>query len=150
MNKKTVVLFLSLLFCVLLGMSDSFAQTENHKWKTLTTLKQYLWYDSSQLDTITANQFAIWIIELHKPQIEIDGIKGKINRTKTLYLVDSTRKKYGIQQVVYYDNANKEVSNISYGADKLTDTYKYCFPILKNSFMNNLFAELAKTQNVRK
>ena len=150
MNKKTSVLFVSLLLGVLLGMGTGFAQSETHKWKTLTTLKQYLWYDSSQLDTITSNQFSIWIIELHKPQIEIDGISGKINRTKTLYVVDSVRRKYGIEQVVYYDNANRELSNIKYETAILTDTYKYCFPILKNSFMNNLLAEFEKNQKSRK
>lgn len=119
-------------------------QADGHKWRSLTTTPQLLWVDATQLDTISAAEFEIWIVELHKPAVTIDGISGKVNRTKTLYTVSRTENKFGIKKVVYYNNANKEIWHYDYQPADISNGLKYCFPINKNSFLEKIFESIDK------
>ena len=132
------------VFLILLLGQASFAQSENHKWKVLFSGAKNLWYDGSQLDTVTAQQFDIWIIELHKPTLSVDGVKGKISRTKTLYSIDREVWKYGLKKVVYYNNVNTELARYAYENSDSGGTTVYYFPISNNELFDAVFKELDK------
>ena len=122
------------------------AQSEDHKWKALLSGSRLAWYDGSQLDTITSGRFEIWVIELHKPAIDIDGVAGKVTRTKSLYCVDREAQKYGLEKIVYYNNVNTELARYVYESDISYAEAKYSFPIMNNDVFNALFQELDKKQ----
>lgn len=127
-------LLVSFFLCV-----SCYAQVDAHKWRTLTQTPQLLWVDGVQFDTTKSDPFEIWVLELHKPALTIEGISAKVNRTKTLYAVNRKEHKYGIKKVIYYNNANKEIWRYDYNTAKLHDELKYNFPIPNNSFLQKLF-----------
>ncbi len=139
-------IIIAVLLLGTLAGSSLLGQSENHKWKTLLTGTRFVWYDGPQLDTVSASRFDIWTIELHKPPIDIDGIEGKIVRTKTLFCVDRESAKYGLKKVVYYDKVNTELGRYSYETDDTVPESKYYFPILNNPLFEALFKELDRKQ----
>ena len=139
--KNSAILLVLLLLSI---TSFAFAQTENHKWKTLMTGRRNVWYDLSQLDTIKSQQFDIWTIELHKPPITIDGVEEKVTRSKTLYSIDRSVEKYGLKKVVYYNNVNAEIARYAYDSDESMSATKYYFPTLNNTIIEAIFSELNK------
>lgn len=127
-----------------------FSQSENHQWKPLIINDSVkTWFDANMADTISSEIFSIWLLELHKPPIEFEGIKSKITRSKTLYLVNKTDMKYGIDEVVYYDQANREIERFKYNLSKFDEEFRYTFPILNNKLFDKFFSELTKS-NERK
>ncbi len=133
---------LFLILCAFLIGSATFAQSENHKWKVLFSGEKNLWYDSTQLDTVTTTRFDVWVIELHKPVLTLDGVAGRISRTKTLYSIDREVGKYGLKKVVYYNNVNTELARYSYESDENTESTKYYFPIINSDVFSAIFKVL--------
>jgi len=134
---------------LLLGLSAIHAQP-THNWKPLILNNtQKIWYDRSQLDTITTPVFEVWLLEMHRPPLSLEGISDNIMRTKTLYIVDLHQYKYGLKQVVYYDPSNQIIKSFNYDTNELTDEYKYIFPITDNSFMQQLVDELLRLRKLK-
>lgn len=120
-------------------------QTTTHNWKPLVINDdQRMWYDRSQLDTINTPTFDIWILEMHRPSLSLEGISDNIMRTKTLYAVDLQSYKYGLKKVAYYDPSNQLIKSFQYDTNSATEEYKYIFPITENSFMQKLVDELLR------
>lgn len=136
-----------MIFLLVLGFSQTGilrAQSEDHKWKTLLNGERNFWYDSSQLDTVSVPKFDLWVIELHKPAITVDGVPGKVSRTKTLYAIDREAQTYGLLKVVYYNNVNTELARYSYAGDDSLTVTKYYFPIIRDELFTAIFKELDK------
>lgn len=132
-----------LFFISFLLVQNFFAQV--HKWKPIEVNDSIrIWYDSGQIDTLKATKFEVWILELYKPMISMEGINEKIMRAKTLYAVDLENFSYGIKKIVYYDSSNREIVKYDYDIDKYPDEQKYSFPILQNSVLDKLILELRK------
>lgn len=124
-----------------------FSQSENHQWKPLIINDSMkTWFDANMVDSISSDIFSIWFLELHKPPLEFEGFKSKITRSKTLYLVNKTEMKYGIDEVVYYDQANREIERFKYNLAKLDEEFRYTFPILNNKLFDKFFSELNKSK----
>jgi len=139
---------LIMLLCVIPQFSNG--QSETHNWKPLIINDtQKLWYDRSQLDTINNPNFDIWILEMHRPVISLEGIADNIMRTKTLYTVDLQAYKYGLKTVVYYNPSNQVIKVFKYETNSLTEGYKYIFPITENSFMQTLVDELLRLRKLK-
>jgi len=140
-----------LIFCTLfLAAQFTNGQNVTHNWKPLTIDEtQRMWYDRSQLDTINNPTFDIWILEMHRPTLSLEGISGNIMRTKTLYTVDLQAYKYGIKQVVYYDPSNQIIKSFRYDTNSLTEGYRFIFPITERSFMQKLVDELLHIRKLK-
>jgi len=139
--------YLIIFFLLFIGAKFSNGQSDNNNWKPLIIDNtQRIWYDRSQLDTINSPTFNIWILEMHRPTLSLEGISDNIMRSKTLYIVDLQQYKYGIKQVVYYDPSNKMIKSFKYDTNTLTENYKYIFPITENSFMQKLVDELLRVR----
>lgn len=133
---------LLILFLLCTGI---FAQSENHQWKPLIINDSVrTWYDANMSDTTTTEVFFIWILELHKPPIDFEGFKSKVTRSKTLYLINKIEMKYGIEEVVYYDQANREIERFKYNLTKVEEEFRYTFPILNHRLFDKFFLELNK------
>jgi len=142
--------YLVIFFVLLLAANFSNAQSANNNWKPLIIdATQRIWYDRSQLDTVDTPTFNIWILEMHRPNLSLEGISDNIMRTKTLYMVDLQRYKYGIKEVVYYDPSNQIIKSFKYDTNSLTEDYKFIFPITENSFMQKLIDELLRIRKLK-
>ncbi|MCK9426271.1 MAG: hypothetical protein M0Q21_09565 [Ignavibacteriaceae bacterium] len=140
-----------LLFILLfITVRFSNGQNENHNWKPLIINDaQRIWYDRSQLDTINNPAFDIWILEMHRPTLSLEGISDNIMRTKTLYIVDLQSYKYGIKKVLYYDPSNQLIKSFQYNTNSITEEYKFIFPIMENSFMQKVIDELLRLRKLK-
>jgi hypothetical protein len=143
--KKTLIF----LYIVLLAFTVM-AQKENHKWKPLQVDEnKKIWFDLSQVDTLTQARFDIWMLELHKPMLKIEGVPGQVMRTKTLYSINMEEAFYGIKEVVYYDINNKEIKRYRYGLQNYPEDMKYTFPITKDTDLHLFINELSRMQGQR-
>jgi hypothetical protein len=121
------------------------AQIDQHIWKPLVVEEnQKLWYDANMLDSAKGDKFQVWVLELHKPPLEIENIDGDVYRSKTLYTVNLNSVKYGILKIVYYDVASREIFNYDYSKPEEYDDLNYPYPITENSFMFLILKELMK------
>jgi len=140
--QRYLIIF-SLLFVAAINTQGQ--NNTNHNWKPLIINDlQRMWYDRSQLDTINNPSFDIWILEMHRPTLSLEGISENIMRTKTLYSVDLNSYKYGLKKVVYYDPSNQIIKTFQYNTNSTTEEYKYIFPITENSFVQKLIDELLR------
>ncbi len=135
-----------LILCILfIAAIFSNGQNAPNNWKPLIIDDtQRIWYDRSQLDTINTPAFDIWILEMHRPTLSLEGISDDIMRTKTLYTVDLKAYKYGIKKVVYYDSSNQLIKSFQYDTNSITEEFKFIFPITENSFMQKVVDELLR------
>ncbi|MFA6977826.1 MAG: hypothetical protein WC209_00770 [Ignavibacteriaceae bacterium] len=145
MQKYSFILYLLLIITI-----NVVGQTTSHNWKPLIINDdQRMWYDRSQLDTINSPAFDIWILEMHRPTLSLEGISDNIMRTKTLYAVDLQSYKYGLKKVAYYDPSNQLIKSFQYDTNSSTEEYKYIFPITENSFMQKLVDELLRLRKLK-
>ena len=129
---------------MLLVMAASiYAQDVVHRWKQLVIDdKEKVWYDQSMTDSIKGNKMNIWILQMHKPPLTGEGIKGEVYRSKTLYAINLKTVKYGILNVIYNDVTNKEMYNFKYNIDDYPENLKYSYPITEKSILFTLLKEL--------
>lgn len=145
MQKYSFILYLLLIIAI-----NTAGQNTSHNWKPLVIDdNQRMWYDRSQLDTINNPAFDIWILEMHRPTLSLEGISENIMRTKTLYSVDLNSYKYGLKKVVYYDPSNQLIKSFQYDTNSSTEEYRYIFPITENSFMQKLVDELLRLRKLK-
>ncbi len=143
--------FLAFIILVFAFCFSLYSQTDQHRWKPLIVSEsQKFWYDGLTLDKMEGDKADIWVLQMHKPPLTFDGIKGEILRSKTLYAIDLKTVRYGIQEVVYFDAANKELYRHNYANVKLEDKYKYTYPVLEDSFMYALVKEIIRVKGTKK
>jgi hypothetical protein len=144
MSKYLVICFIVFLNIVTL------AQKEKHVWKPLVINEnQKVWYDQTQLETINTAKFEIWLLELHRPHLELEGVAKNIMRTKSLFLISLEEYRYSLKEVVYYNPANNQVKSFQYGIDDYDEDIKYAFPITQNSIQQKLIDELLRIRKLR-
>jgi len=118
---------------------------DQHRWKPLLlNANDKLWYDASNLDTANTQVMNVWILQLHKPPLQFEGISGDVYRSKTLYTIDMTTVKYGIAKVVYYDVENKEIYSYDYKLESAPLEIRFPYPVLEGSFVNEVIKEYFK------
>ncbi|HRI47412.1 MAG: hypothetical protein KF721_06235 [Ignavibacteriaceae bacterium] len=126
------------------------AQKEKHVWKPLVINEnQKVWYDQTQLDTINTARFSIWLLELHRPLLNLEGVSKNIMRTKSLYLINLEEYRYSLKEVVYYNQANVEIKRFSYTIEEYEEEVKYYFPITNNSIQQKIVDELLRIRKLR-
>jgi hypothetical protein len=141
---------LNILLFVIVVTSISFAQT-GQKWKPLIISDSTkVWYDLLQLDSVSTSKFEIWLLELYKPTIQIDGINEKVSRAKTLYIINLDKLIYGIKEAVYYNINNEEIRRFAYPIDQYEEDKKYIFPILPNTIIDKTIKELISLKEKKK
>ena len=134
---------MKLLLMLLIMAASIYSQDVVHRWKQLVIDdKEKVWYDQSMTDSIKGSKMNIWILQMHKPPLTGEGIKGEVYRSKTFYAINLKTAKYGILNVIYYDVANKEMYNFKYNIDDYPETLKYTYPITEKSFLFVLLKEI--------
>lgn len=123
--------------------SKVFAQAEPTEWKLLMNNEQQsIWYGDKSIDTLQNSKVNVWVQQLNKPYIEIEGLHGNIYRSLTQYAVDLKLKKYGILKILYYDTHNKKIYNFNYHIDNFEDRLKYSYPAEKDTVLRELVSRL--------
>lgn len=136
---------IKVMLCLFLfvSVSNLFPQKENHKWKPLIiTESQKVWVDQSQADTITSPVFEIWVLELHQPLLTVEGIKGKVMRSKSLYQVNVLEKCYNLKSVVYYNAANAEIARFDYDLSLMNENNRFSFPVYEDSPIDKIIRSI--------
>lgn len=145
MQLTRIIIFLFLAMNV-----HSVAQTEKNVWKALVINEQNrVWYDQTQMDTINTSKFSIWLLELHRPYMELEGVSKNIMRTKSLYSISLDDYRYSLKEVVYYNPGNVEIKRFRYDIDSYDENVKYYFPITPNSIIQNVIDELLRVRQRR-
>ncbi len=131
------------ILLMLIVAGNIYAQENAHRWKPLVIDgKEKVWYDQSMTDSIKGSKMTIWILQMHKPPLIEEGIKGEVYRSRTLYAINLKTAKYGILNVIYYDATDKEMYNFKYDIDGYPDNLKYTYPITEKSILFALIKEL--------
>ncbi|MBZ0200934.1 MAG: hypothetical protein K8H86_13770 [Ignavibacteriaceae bacterium] len=147
MMKFSFAAFIILILSVSFSLS---AQTDVHRWKPLIVNdSEKMWYDALMLDKMEGDKLDMWVLQMHKPPLKFDGIKGEIYRSKILYAINFKTVRYGIEKVVYYDAANQELYKHDYESASLPENVKYTYPILEDSFMYALVKEVVRIKGVQ-
>ncbi|MBA4319259.1 MAG: hypothetical protein C0412_12730 [Flavobacterium sp.] len=130
MNKR--FFFISSLFVLLSGQLS--AQIVKENWE-LVALKagSKISIDLNGLDKYKEDEIYVWVIEEHASPIIIESVPKKIYKTKTYYLLNKNLKRYGIIQLLYYDEKGNVLKHFSYFTGAKDNTYKYSYPILPDS-----------------
>ncbi|GAB4299092.1 MAG: hypothetical protein Kow0098_25230 [Ignavibacteriaceae bacterium] len=126
-----------LLMFLAVSAGVSYAQQTTHRWEPLKLEdERKLWYDKSFLDSITNDHFSVWILEMHRPPLQIENVPGDVYRSKTLYTVNLQIVRYGILKVIYYDLENKEIFSYDYSLPEEDQELRYPYPVTENSFLH--------------
>lgn len=130
MRKQILISFgLFLLFASVLT-----AQTVKENWTFVTNKgESKISVDLNGLDKFKEDYFYIWALEEHSSPIIIESVPKKIYKTKTYYLFNKNLKRYGIIQLLYYDEKGNVLKHFSYLNDSQEISYKYSYPILPES-----------------
>ncbi|SRR5690554_1211083 len=141
-------LFTGITLAVLMLISiPANAQTGKHVWKSLIVNEdKKIWYDESSITDIKGNAFDVYLLQMYVPPLRMNGIKGEIYRSKTLYTVNLDLVKYGIKEVVYYNSENAEIYKHDYGITDYEDNLKYTYPVLENSPIHLVIKEIYKNK----
>lgn len=116
-----------------------YAQTDLTIWKELNTKNnENIFYDPEMLDTAQGIKFDVWVLQKYDPPLKFEYINGKIYKSKTLYCIDSNKQKYGISEVIYFNQEDKQIYIHRNDNKNLEEDQKFIFPISKYSFINKL------------
>ena len=141
-----------LLFAVSLitSLSTVVAQTDEINWKVLIANNtKKIWYDATTIDTAKSSEFSIWTLELHKPPLNINGIKEPIYKSKTLYNVNLLLQRYGISQIVYYNSSDKQIAKYNYDLPGKDDDVRYSYPISDSPVLFGILKKFIKNKEMK-
>ncbi len=132
---------------ILFLASTAIAQSSNPKWKPIVLSQtKKIWYDSASVNPAGQNKIDVWMLEIYHHPLTFIQIPGEIYRSKTLYAIDLNRAAYGIKEVDYYNEDNREIFNHDYKIDDYPDSVKYSYPIMENSPLHLLLRDLFKNK----
>lgn len=110
------------------------AQTVNENWTLVVNQgESKISVDLNGLDRYKDDDFYVWALEEHSSPIVIESVPKKIYKTKTNYLFNKNLKRYGIIQLLYYDEKGNVLKHFSYLNKSQETSYKYSYPILPES-----------------
>jgi hypothetical protein len=123
------------------------AQTE-HKWKPLIVNDaKKIWVDDNSIASVKGNRFEVWLLQMYIPPISLNGADENVSRIMSLYAVDLSLVKYGIEKVIYYNEDGKELSAFDYQVKDFADSLKYTYPVLENSPVHLVIKDLYKNSS---
>lgn len=124
-----------------------FPQSEDHRWKPLILAdNQKAWYDAASFTHVEDDILKVWILQMHRPPLMFEGIKGDIYRSKTLYAINLSNARYGIMTVVYYSVENREIFRFNYELATAEKNTLFVYPVTENSTLHEVIKEYMKTQ----
>ena len=128
------------------------SREETHRWKKLDTITgEQIWFDTSFIDTVKGDKFEVWVLKVHKPPMQSEGVDGDIYRSKILYAVNLATVRYGIMKLRYYDVQNKELYSFDYDTPPPpTDALKYPYPVLQKSPLYLIIKDIFKDRTQSK
>jgi hypothetical protein len=129
--RKQIILFLGVFLFLTAALA---AQTVSEDWTLLVNRgESKISVDLNGLDRYKDDDFYVWALEEHSSPIIIESVPKKIYKTKTNYLFNKNLKRYGIIQLLYYDEKGNVLKHFSYLNRSQETSYKYSYPILPES-----------------
>lgn len=146
-NTTRIAIF---LFAAFISAGSSIAQSDDQNWKVLiANNNKKIWYDAASLDTVKGSEFTIWALELHKPPLDITGIKEPIYKSKTLYKINLELLRYGISQIVYYNSSDKQIAKYNYDLPGKEDNFQYSYPVLDSPVLTGIIKNYIKNKELK-
>ena len=132
-------------------LSTSFPQTSKENWINVISNNDYkVFVNESNLTDTNRDDIYVWVMEDHSEPISLEGIEGKISQVKTYYLLNNTKMRYSILQVIYYDNDKNVIKSFSYEHNSDLTNFRYSAPILKNTDIEIILTNCLELINSRK
>jgi hypothetical protein len=117
------------------------AQTVKENWTLVVNREgSKISVELTGLEKYKDDDFYVWALEEHGSPITIESVPEKIYKTKTYFLFNKNLKRYGIIQLLYYDEKGNVLKHFSYLNDSQETSYKYSYPILPESDIELIFA----------
>ena len=127
----------SILFLLLLAifLTNSIAsQTNNENWIPVRVEDQNkIYINESNLSCTQKDDIYVWVLEEFNKPIELEGIDGKVYKTKTFYLMNNGMMRYSILQIILFDEDKNVLKSYNYEHNSELTDFKYNTPILKDS-----------------
>jgi hypothetical protein len=131
-NMKKRFFFFSCLMVLSAGCLSAQAVKEN--WELIAQRSgSKIFIDPNGLDKYKDDDIFVWVLEEHANPIVIESVPKKIYKTKTYYLLNKTLKRYGIIQLLYYNEKGDVLKHFTYLNEAQDKIYKYSYPILPDS-----------------
>ncbi|MCF8260709.1 MAG: hypothetical protein K9J12_08045 [Melioribacteraceae bacterium] len=128
-----------ILFLMIFSGSIIIAQDKNDKWIDVLDLgNDKISLNTDGIDKFKGDDIFVWTLYQHKQPLVIETISNDIQKTKTYYLINKKLRRYSILQIIYYDSEDNVVKSFSYQRDSENSGYKYNYPILEESEMDEI------------
>jgi hypothetical protein len=118
-----------LIFALFFSLVTFAQKSEYVKILGAEDLTVYL--DKSSIESKDDDIF-VWVMQTHIPPLNIESVKEKIFKSRTLYVFNKKLKRYGILKIVYYNAKGDIIKEFDYSVNTDIETYKYSYPIFKN------------------
>ncbi len=129
---KNIFFFFSFLF--LFTTLQLSAQNVKENWELIAVKAgSSISIDLNGLDKYLEDDIYVWALEEHASPVVIESVPKKIYKTKTYYLLNKKLKRYGIIQLLYYDEKGNILKHFTYSSGVQDKSYKYSYPILHGS-----------------
>lgn len=126
---KPTLIFLVLLFSILS------AQTKSKLVPVNENVPDIIYIDQSTLKIIDENDIHVWTVQKHHIPLVIEAVDEKIYETRTNYVINKELNKYGLLEIIYYDDAGNVLKSFSYQPKTKITNFRYNFPVIPGSEM---------------
>lgn len=98
-----------------------------------------MYVDINSIQHVNDTLISVWTMEENFPPLSIESVNGKIYKTKTFYIFNKALLKYGILEIIYYDQKDNVLNSFSYRRNSESSEYQYNYPLLDNSIEAAIF-----------
>jgi len=124
-----------LLFFIITTLSVSAQSKNNDLIEVKSDSADKIFVLKSSVKLLGKDEIHAWTLQLHNIPLTIESVDEKIYKTKTNYLLNKDIKKYGLLEVIYYDEDDNVLKSFTYKKISEITNYKYNFPIIPGSDM---------------
>jgi len=111
-----------------------FGQSLKENWMPITeSTTETTYINTEGLKKFMNGDIYVWVLQEHSPPLQMEGVDGDIYKTKTYYLFNDQMKRYGIEQIIYYDEDGDVLKSYSYSKKTNLPQFKYNFPVFKGT-----------------
>jgi len=125
---------LSLITVILLCSIYINAQNQVPNWARVDyNYSGRMYIDINSIQNLNDTLVSVWTMEENFPPLSIESVNGKIYKTKTFFVFNKALYKYGILEIIYYDQKDNVLNSFSYRRNAESREYQYNYPLLENS-----------------
>lgn len=114
------------------------AQDFSDNWVPVAHSGKLIYVDLDGIESFKGDDLYVWTMEVYDEPIEMEQVKEEIYKVKTYYLINKKLLKYSLLDIIYYDKSDNVIKTFSYNNKSDLEEYKYNFPIIEGSQIDNV------------